>query len=201
MSGETILIVDDEESVRKSLADVMRDEGYDVVAVASGRQGIDLLSEARPALALLDIAMPEMDGIETLRRFRELRPDMPVIMITGHGSIETAVKTTKMGAYDFLIKPPELSHLTLVVKHGLEEHRLRKENESHKRNSEKRSELADERAKNMTLKDARAAFEREFIAQKLRENKGNVSKTADEIGLERSNLHRKIKALGVAVKD
>ena len=113
MSGETILIIDDEESVRKSLADVMRDEGYDVVTAASGREGIELLSETQPSLALLDIAMPEMDGIEVLRRFREMRPDMPVIMVTGHGTIETAVKTTKLGAYDFMVKPPELAHLIL----------------------------------------------------------------------------------------
>src|SRR3990172_12110489 len=93
MSGETILIVDDEESMRKSLADVMRDEGYDVVTASSGREGIDLLNETQPSLALLDIAMPGMDGIEVLRRFREMRPDMPVIMVTGHGTIETAVKS------------------------------------------------------------------------------------------------------------
>jgi two-component system nitrogen regulation response regulator NtrX len=97
--------------------------------------------EAQPALALLDIAMPEMDGIETLRRIRELRPDMPVIMVTGHGTIETAVKTTKMGAYDFIVKPPELQHLTLVVKHGIEESRLREENESLKRSIEQRYEI------------------------------------------------------------
>ncbi len=144
MSGETILIVDDEESVRKSLADVMRDEGYDVVTASSGREGIDLLSETQPSLALLDIAMPGMDGIEVLRRFQEMRPDMPVIMVTGHGTIETAVKTTKMGAYDFMVKPPELAHLTLVVKHGLEESRLREENEALKKSIEKRYDIVGE---------------------------------------------------------
>jgi two-component system nitrogen regulation response regulator NtrX len=152
MPNETILIVDDEESVRKSLADVMRDEGYEVVSAASGREGLDLLSEAQPSLALLDIAMPEMDGIETLRRIRELRPDMPVIMVTGHGTIETAVKTTKMGAYDFIVKPPELQHLTLVVKHGIEESRLREENESLKRRIEQRHEIVGESGKINALK-------------------------------------------------
>ena len=144
MSGETILIIDDEESVRKSLADVMRDEGYEVVTAASGREGIDLLLETQPSLALLDIAMPGMDGIETLGRIRELRPDLPVIMVTGHGTIETAVKTTKMGAYDFMVKPPELAHLILVVRHGLEEHRLREENETLKRTIERRCEIIGE---------------------------------------------------------
>jgi len=153
MSNETILIVDDEESVRKSLADVMRDEGYEVVTAASGSEGLALIAEAQPSLALLDIAMPEMDGIETLRRFRELRPDMPVIMVTGHGTIETAVKTTKMGAYDFMVKPPELAQLSLVVKHGLDEHRLREENESLRRSIEKRYELVGESAAITALKE------------------------------------------------
>ena len=152
MSGETILIIDDEESVRKSLADVMRDEGYDVVTAASGREGIELLGETQPSLALLDIAMPDMDGIEVLRRFREIRPDLPVIMVTGHGTIETAVKTTKMGAYDFMVKPPELAHLILVVKHGLEEFRLREENETLKKSIERRSVIVGESEKINALK-------------------------------------------------
>ena len=152
MSGEIILIVDDEESVRNSLAGVMRDEGYDVVSAVSGKEGIGLLHETQPSLALLDINMPEMDGIETLRRFKEMRPDMPVIMVTGHGTIETAVKTTKMGAYDFIVKPPELEPLMLVVKHGLEESRLRQENESLKRSIERRHEIIGESEKIKTLK-------------------------------------------------
>jgi len=152
MSGETILIVDDEESVRKSLADVMRDEGYDVVTAASGREGIELLNETQPSLALLDIAMPGMDGIEVLRRFREMRPDMPVIMVTGHGTIETAVKTTKMGAYDFMVKPPALASLNLMVKHGLEEFRLREENGTFKKSIEKRYEIVGESDKINALK-------------------------------------------------
>ena len=152
MSNETILIIDDEESVRKSLADVMRDEGYEVVTAGSGREGLDNVQDSQPSLVLLDIAMPEMDGIETLRRIREMRPDLPVIMVTGHGTIETAVKTTKMGAYDFLVKPPELAHLTLVVKHGLEEHRLREENETLKRSMERKCEIVGESGKIRTLK-------------------------------------------------
>jgi two-component system, NtrC family, nitrogen regulation response regulator NtrX len=152
MSGETILIVDDEESVRKSLAGVMRDEGYEVVTAASGKEGIELLSEAQPSIALLDIAMPDMDGIATLQTIRELKPELPVIMVTGHGTIETAVKTTKMGAYDFIVKPPALEHLALVVKHGLEESRLREENESLRKSIERRNELVGESGKIKELK-------------------------------------------------
>ena len=152
MSGETILIVDDEESVRKSLADVMRDEGYEVVTAASGKEGVDLLHESQPSIALLDIAMPDMDGIETLQRLKEIRPDLPVVMITGHGTIATAVKTTKLGAYDFIVKPPELQHLTLVVQHGIEESRLREENESLRKSIERRNEIVGESEKIKALK-------------------------------------------------
>ncbi len=152
MPQETILIVDDEESVRKSLADVMRDEGYDVVSAASGRESIDLLSEIQPSLVLLDIAMPEMDGIETLRRIRDIRPEMPIIMVTGHGTIDTAVKTVKMGAYDFLVKPPQLDHLILVVQHGLEEYRLREENQTLRQRIERRYEIVGESRQIMSLK-------------------------------------------------
>jgi two-component system nitrogen regulation response regulator NtrX len=152
MPAETILIVDDEESIRKSLAGILADEGYETVAAASGREGIDLLSEAQPALALLDIAMPEMDGIETLRRFKEMRPEMQVIMITGHGTIETAVKTTKMGAYDFIEKPLSLERVSLAVKNGLEEYRLRQENEALRRNIEQRREIVGESAAINSLK-------------------------------------------------
>ncbi len=144
MPKETILIVDDEESIRKSLSGVLTDEGYEVVTASTGREGLDLLNEAQPALALLDIRMPEPDGIETLRRFKEIRPEMQVIMITGHGEIEDAVKTIKMGAYDFLRKPLSLNDVSLAVKHGLEDFRLRQENESLKRSIEKRYELVGE---------------------------------------------------------
>jgi two-component system nitrogen regulation response regulator NtrX len=152
MSSDILLIVDDEEPIRKSLAGILGDEGYEVVTAASGRDALDLLPEAQPALALLDIAMPEMDGIETLRRFKETRPEMQVIMITGHGTIETAVRTTKMGAYDFIEKPLSLERVSLAVRHGIEEYRLRLENESLKRHLERRYEIVGESPAIRTLR-------------------------------------------------
>ncbi len=144
MPTDTILIVDDEESIRKSLKDILGDEGYEVVTAASGREALDVLAEVQPSLALLDIAMPDMDGIETLRRFKETRPDMQVVMITGHGTIETAVQTTKMGAYDFIQKPLSLARIALSVKNGLEEYRLRQENETLRKSIERRYEIVGE---------------------------------------------------------
>lgn len=152
MPIDTILIVDDEESIRKSLKDILGDEGYEVVTAASGREALDMLAEAQPSLALLDIAMPEMDGIETLRRFKEARPEMQVIMITGHGTIDTAVQTTKMGAYDFIQKPLSLERVTLSVKNGLEEYRLRQENETLRKSIERRYEIVGESSAIRSLK-------------------------------------------------
>jgi two-component system nitrogen regulation response regulator NtrX len=146
MPPDTILIVDDEESIRKSLDGILRDEGYETVTAASGRAALELLAEAQPSLALLDIAMPDMDGIETLKRFKEQRPEMQVVMITGHGTIETAVQTTKMGAYDFLQKPLSLERVSIVVKHGLGEYRLRQENEKLRTSLERRYEIVGESA-------------------------------------------------------
>jgi two-component system nitrogen regulation response regulator NtrX len=152
MPTDTILIVDDEESIRKSLKDILGDEGYEVVTAGSGREALDVLAEAQPSLALLDIAMPEMDGIETLRRFKETRPEMQVIMITGHGTIETAVQTTKMGAYDFIQKPLSLERVSLSVKNGLEEYRLRQENETLRKRIERRYEIVGESSAIKSLK-------------------------------------------------
>lgn len=152
MPPDTILIIDDEESIRRTLSDVLRDEGYSVVTASSGREGLELLIDAQPRLVLLDIAMPGMDGIEALGRIKDARPDIPVIMISGHGTIETAVKTTKMGAYDFIEKPISLERVSLAVRHGLEEQRLREENESLRRRMEKRYEIAGESAVIKTLR-------------------------------------------------
>ncbi len=152
MPHETILIVDDEENVRKSLANLLRDEGYDVVTAGSGREGIELLNEAQPSLALLDIMMPEMDGMEVLRRFKELRPEMPVIMVTGHGGIDEAVKSVKLGAYDFIIKPPDAARILLSVQHGIEELRLRDENETLRSSFERKFEIVGESMKIKSLK-------------------------------------------------
>jgi two-component system nitrogen regulation response regulator NtrX len=153
MSSQTVLIIDDEESIRKTLAGVLADEGYETAAAASGQEGIDILQEAQPSIVMLDISMePGIDGIETLRRIKEMRPELPVIMITGHGEIETAVKTIKMGAYDFIQKPLALEQVLLAVKHGLDDSKLREENETLKRSIERRYETVGESSAIAALK-------------------------------------------------
>lgn len=116
----TVLVVDDEEEIRNSLRGVLNDEGLRVIEAADGVQAMKLVRSERPELMLVDVWMPELDGIELLRRLEreEYRPD--VVMISGHGSIETAVQATKLGAFDFIEKPFSIDSLLQVVSRALE---------------------------------------------------------------------------------
>ncbi len=124
----TVLIVDDEESIRSSVAGVLSDEGYAPTAAGGAEEALVRLEEKPPDLVLLDVAMPGKDGIALLERLRTSWPELPVIMMSGHGTIETAVRATKLGAYDFLEKPLSYDKLLLCVRHGLESARLSQEN-------------------------------------------------------------------------
>jgi two-component system nitrogen regulation response regulator NtrX len=128
MAGEHILIVDDEPAIQSSLKGVLEDEGYRVSAVGSGEEALARLAEEAPDLVFLDIWMADMDGLETLARIKRARVDTAVVMISGHGTIETAVKATKLGAYDFIEKPLSLEKTLLVTARALEHARLEREN-------------------------------------------------------------------------
>ena len=125
MSGEHILIVDDERAIQTSLRGVLEDEGYRVTAVGSAEEALARLVDDAPDLVFLDIWMPGMDGLEALAEIKQRRPETAVVMISGHGTIETAVKATKLGAYDFVEKPLSLEKTLLVVERTLEHARLR----------------------------------------------------------------------------
>ncbi|HEX6738563.1 MAG TPA: sigma-54 dependent transcriptional regulator [Vicinamibacteria bacterium] len=125
---ESILIVDDEGGVRSSLTGILGDEGYLTEAVGTAEEGLRALEARRYDLLLLDVWLPGMDGLEALARARTLDPDIPVVMISGHGSIETAVKAVRMGAQDFVEKPLSLEKILLVVKNALRQRRLEAEN-------------------------------------------------------------------------
>ncbi|PLX91567.1 MAG: Fis family transcriptional regulator [Desulfuromonas sp.] len=125
---KTILIIDDENSIRESLTGVLQDEGYRPISAEDGLTGIETITEESPDLILLDIWMPGIDGLETLQRIREKSPELPVIMMSGHGTIETAVKATRLGAYDFIEKPLSLEKLLLAIRNALQVHQLVEEN-------------------------------------------------------------------------
>ena len=137
----SILIVDDEVSILNSLSSILEDEGYDVSVAKSGMEALKHCAMNPPELMMLDIWMPEMDGLETLKRLRELVPSTQVMMMSGHGSIETAVKAIKLGAYDYIEKPLSLENVTLRVKHALDQHRLEQENRSLRTKVERKFEL------------------------------------------------------------
>ncbi len=126
--NETILVVDDEESICFSLKGILSDEGYEVLTAQSGEECLDIIDEEIPSLVLLDIWLPGIDGIETLKRIKSKYPKMQVIMISGHGSVESAVTTTKLGAFDFIEKPLSLDKIVLIVNHALDIIRLEEEN-------------------------------------------------------------------------
>ena len=118
---KTILVVDDEEDVRESVREVLNDEGYRVVDTGDGRTVIELIKREKPRLVLLDIWMPEIDGIELLKEIKSHEPNLKVVMISGHGNIHTAVTATKFGAFDFIEKPLSLDGLLLIVRRALGE--------------------------------------------------------------------------------
>jgi two-component system nitrogen regulation response regulator NtrX len=114
-----VLVVDDEKGIREALTQVLQYEDIDVRACASGSEALQLYTELRPHLVLLDVKMQGMDGLETLRKLRELDPHAQVVMISGHGSIQTAVEATQLGAYDFLEKPLDTNRILLTLRNAL----------------------------------------------------------------------------------
>ena len=124
-----ILVVDDEDGIRRSLAGILSDEGFDTTAARDGEAALaSIAKDGLPDLVLLDIAMPGRDGVEILVELRERWPALPVVMMSGHGTVETAVRTTKHGAYDFIEKPLSIDKVLLTIQHALEQSRLTREN-------------------------------------------------------------------------
>jgi two-component system nitrogen regulation response regulator NtrX len=141
---ERVLIVDDEPGVRTSLLGILGDEGYQVTAVESGEAALAALEGQKFDLLLLDVWLPKMDGIETLSRVRTLDPELPVVVMSGHANIDTAVRAVKMGAQDFVEKPLSLDKTLLVVKNALRQRRLESENRSLKAQVEHRFRMVGE---------------------------------------------------------
>ena len=122
----TILVVDDEPGVRSSLSGVLRDEGYEVDAASSGEECLDRAVLGAYDVIVLDVWLPGVDGLVTLQRLRERNIDAQVVMISGHGNIESAVRAIKMGAFDFVEKPLSIEKTVLVVRNALRQRDLEK---------------------------------------------------------------------------
>lgn len=124
----TIMIVDDDLDVRQSIMDVFGDEGYEVFGAAGGQEALKIVNQENIDLIFLDIWMPDLDGMQVLQQLKEVHPEIPVVMISGHGTIETAVQSTKLGAFDFIEKPVSLEKLVITAKNALTIYRLQQEN-------------------------------------------------------------------------
>src|ERR1039458_8347414 len=156
MKNPRILIVDDEPGIRQSLSGILEDEGFRVEAVENGEACLDLLARSLFDLVILDIWLPGIDGLETLSRIQAIpQADRPVVVvISGHGTIDTAVKATKLGAYDFLEKPLSIDRVLLVVRNALDHRRLKMENEVLSEGARSGSHSAQERCSRRPIRAA-----------------------------------------------
>jgi two-component system nitrogen regulation response regulator NtrX len=152
--GEHILVVDDEPAIQTTLRGVLEDEGYRVTTAGAGEDAVRLVADEVPDLVFLDIWMPGMDGLDTLAELRRARPEAPVIMISGHATIETAVKATRLGAYDFIEKPLSLEKVLVTVTRALEHGRLERENTNLKARLEERTQIIGEGEAIRALREA-----------------------------------------------
>ncbi|HEX2607033.1 MAG TPA: sigma-54 dependent transcriptional regulator [Flavisolibacter sp.] len=140
----SILIIDDEKAIRKTLGEILSFEGYKIDEAADGEEGLKKFREKSYDVVLCDIKMPKIDGIDFLMKAVEINADVPIIMISGHGNIETAVEAVKKGAYDFIQKPPDLNRLLITIRNAMERTNLVQETKTLKRKAFKVQEMIGE---------------------------------------------------------
>ncbi|HEX7501200.1 MAG TPA: response regulator [Polyangia bacterium] len=215
----TILVVDDELGIRALLSEILADEGHTVDLAENAAQARAFRERVRPDLVLLDIWMPDVDGITLLKEWGATSQlTMPVIMMSGHGTIDTAVEATKFGAMAFLEKPITLQKLLRAVETGLAKPAARPATASHSMHAE--PGLTVEAAMtggampasaplmlgpqaeqsfdlDRPLREARDAFEKSYFEFHLAQENGSMTRVAEKTGLERTHLYRKLKQLGV----
>jgi two-component system nitrogen regulation response regulator NtrX len=192
----TVLVVDDEESILETLTGILEDDGYEVLTASSGEGALKSFDEYGPEVVLLDVWMPGMDGIETLKRIREKSSPASVIMISGHSTIDTAVQAIKFGAYDFLEKPLSLERVLLLTRRALEKQRLEKENLELKTSISHHSEIITNNPGMIALKEeiSKAAISqsrviifgesgtgKELVARALHESSSRINRNFVEV--------------------
>jgi len=148
-----ILIIDDEKAIRKTLTEILSFEGYKLDEAADGEEGLKRFKDKSYDVVLCDIKMPKIDGIEFLQKAGEVNPDVPIIMISGHGNIETAVEAVKKGAYDFISKPPDLNRLLITIRNAMERNSLVTETKVLKRKVSRVQEMIGNSAPIQRIKD------------------------------------------------
>src|SRR5207244_1334974 len=190
MPKSRILVVDDEAAIRDSLRMTLEYEGYEFIGAATGQEGLALAEREAPDLVLLDVKMPGMDGIEVLDRLRAMNEALPVVVISGHGTIGTAVEATKKGAFDFIEKPFASERVLVSLRNALDQRQLRDENKSLKKAVEVRHQMIGESG---ALKQVMAAVGRAAPtnASVLIYGESGVSKELVARTIHRNSLRRR----------
>lgn len=142
--SQTILIIDDEKAIRKTLSEILSFEGFVIDEAADGAEGVKKIKDNNYDCILCDIKMPKMDGMEVLEQSKELKPDIPFIVISGHGNIETAVEAVKKGAFDFISKPPDLNRLLITIRNAMDKKSLVTETKQLRKRISKGAEMVGE---------------------------------------------------------
>lgn len=148
-----VLIIDDEKAIRKTLSEILSFEGYKIEEASDGEEGLKKFREKSFDVVLCDIKMPKLDGIEFLQKAGEANPDVPIIMISGHGNIETAVEAVKGGAYDYLAKPPDLNRLLITIRNAMDRRNLATETRVLKRKVSKVQDMVGQSDPILRIKD------------------------------------------------
>jgi two-component system nitrogen regulation response regulator NtrX len=148
-----ILIIDDEKAIRKTLGEILSYEGYKLEEAGDGEEGLKKFREKDYDVILCDIKMPKIDGIEFLERAKETNPDIPIIMISGHGTIETAVEAVKKGAYDYISKPPDLNRLLITIRNAMDKTSLVAETKVLKRKVSRMQEMVGDSQPILKIKE------------------------------------------------
>ena len=152
-----ILVIDDDAAIRDSLRMILEYQGYSVTVAATGEEGAVIVEREAPDLVFLDVKMPGMDGLEVLQRLQPLTDVTPVVVMSGHGTISTAVEATRLGAFDFVEKPLETERVLVIVRNAVDSRRLRTENRTLRRDQEKRHQIVGDSA---ALAGVRAAIQK-----------------------------------------
>jgi DNA-binding NtrC family response regulator len=199
MTTKEILVVDDEIGIRELLSEILFDEGYQVHLAENAQQARDFRKNKVPDLVLLDIWMPDTDGLSLLKEW--VAADlltMPVVMMSGHGTIETALEATRIGAVDFLEKPIALQKLLKTVASVIQQDiKVEKQKIERVEPVETITNTQFSISLDLPLREAREYFDRLYFNYQMDKENGNVTRVADNIGIERTHLYRKLKQLGI----
>lgn len=200
MAIKEILVVDDEVGIRELLSEILFDEGYRIHLAENAAQARAFRLKQEPDLVLLDIWMPDTDGLVLLKEWAAQQLlTMPVVMMSGHGTIETALEATRVGAMDFLEKPIALQKLLKTVEKALQQGMKALPQRVEGLPVEVEGMVMVPLPLDLPLREAREHFDSAYFNYQIEKENGNITRLAEKIGIERTHLYRKLKQLGIKV--